>query len=100
MARTVQGGAGVPGCRGGVQGAGGVVGGSRVKGSAAHPLPLCVALTVGMAQGAMRETQDNSAEPKAMQQRTVVALKGQLLHWRLLVANAGQCTCNFHIGAR
>ena len=38
----------------------------------------------------MRETQDKVGEAKAAPQRTVVALKGQLLHWRLLVANAGQ----------
>lgn len=45
-----------------------------------------------MVQGGMRETQDKVGEAKGMQQRSVVALKGQLLHWRLLVANAGQHT--------
>ena len=34
--------------------------------------------------------QEKGPEAKGAQQRTVVALKGQLLHWRLLVANAGQ----------
>lgn len=46
-----------------------------------------------MVQGGVRETQDKVPEGKALQQRSVVALKGQLLHWRLLVANAGQHTC-------
>lgn len=46
----------------------------------------------------MRETQDTGAQSKAMQQRSVVGLKGQLLHWRLLVANAGQHPCNSILG--
>lgn len=44
-------------------------------------------------QAGMRETQDKVGEGKEgalQQQRSVVVLKGQLLHWRLLVANAGQ----------
>lgn len=73
---------GFPGCRG--QGAGGLQG----------DCPFGSAVTVVMVQGGMRETQDKAAEPKAPQQRSVVALKGQLLHWRLLVANTGQHTCN------
>ena len=51
-----------------------------------------------MVQGGVRETQDKVGEGKALQQRSVVALKGQLLHWRLLVANAGQHTCNSMTG--
>ena len=58
-------------------------------------LLLFAAVTTVMVQGGARETQDKAAEgAKALQQRNVVALKGQLLHWRLLVANAGQHTCN------
>lgn len=36
------------------------------------------------------QSQDKGADAKAVQHKTVVALKGQLLHWRLLVANSGQ----------
>lgn len=46
---------------------------------------------VVVVQGGMRETQDKVGEGRGpQQQRRVVVLKGQLLHWRLLVANAGQ----------
>ena len=48
----------------------------------------------------MRETTDKAGEGKGNKQRSVVALKGQLLHWRLLVANAGQHQSSHRLAVR
>ena len=44
----------------------------------------------GTGRSEQQQSQDKGLEAKPAPQRTVVALKGQLLHWRLLVANSGQ----------
>ena len=44
----------------------------------------------GAGRSEQQQSQDKGLEAKPAPQRTVVALKGQLLHWRLLVANSGQ----------
>ena len=46
--------------------------------------------STGRSEQQQAQSQDKGADAKAVQQKTVVALKGQLLHWRLLVANSGQ----------
>jgi hypothetical protein len=47
--------------------------------------------STGRTEQQQAQSQDKGADAKAVQHKTVVALKGQLLHWRLLVANSGQC---------
>ncbi len=49
----------------------------------------------GRTEQQQAQSQDKQADTKAVQHKTVVALKGQLLHWRLLVANSGQLCLNF-----
>ena len=46
--------------------------------------------STGRSEQQQGQSQDKGADTKAVQPKTVVALKGQLLHWRLLVANSGQ----------
>ena len=46
--------------------------------------------STGRSELQQTQAQDKEADTKAVQHKTVVALKGQLLHWRLLVANSGQ----------
>ncbi len=46
--------------------------------------------STGRSELQQTQTQDKEADAKAVQHKTIVALKGQLLHWRLLVANSGQ----------
>ncbi|DBA86334.1 TPA: hypothetical protein ACH3X2_005568 [Trebouxia sp. C0005] len=46
--------------------------------------------STGRSELQQTQAQDKEADTKAVQHKTVVALKGQLLHWRLLVANSGK----------
>jgi len=46
--------------------------------------------STGRSEQQQAQSQDREADTEAVQHKTVVALKGQLLHWRLLVANSGQ----------
>jgi len=46
--------------------------------------------STGRSEQQQAQSQDKQADVKAVQHKTVVALKGQQLQWRLLVANSGQ----------
>ncbi|KAL0049175.1 hypothetical protein WJX82_008170 [Trebouxia sp. C0006] len=46
--------------------------------------------STGRSEQQQAQSQDKQADVKAVQHKTVVALKGQQLQWRLLVANSGK----------